>query len=203
MTRPFAEASARNGPPILGVLGREFAATRAVLEIGSGTGQHAVLFGAALPHLTWQTSDLEENHDAIRAWLRHDGPPNVLPPLTLDVRSPAPAAARYDAVFSANTAHIMSPRAVQGMFALAGAVLESGGRFCLYGPFTHGGECNAPSNAGFDASLRARDPSMGLRDLDDLDAMAAGHGLRRRRLYAMPANNELVVWQKDATGGAA
>jgi len=198
VTRPFAEASARNGPPILGVLRREFASARSVLEIGSGTGQHAVLFGAAMPHLTWQTSDLEANHGAIRSWLTDGGAPNVLPPLQLDVRSPGPVEGRYDAVFSANTAHIMSRQAVEGMFELVAEVLAAGGCFCLYGPFAHGGRFNAPGNAAFDASLRARDASMGLRDLDDLDATAGTLGLERQRLYAMPANNQLVVWRKSA-----
>jgi cyclopropane fatty-acyl-phospholipid synthase-like methyltransferase len=196
VTLPTSPAAERNRQPILEVLREELADRPRVLEIGSGTGQHAVFIAAALPHLEWQTSELPGQHAAIHAWIAHAGLPNVLPPLALDVRAPDPDGRRYDAVFSANTAHIMDIDAVRAMFALAGGVLEQGGVFCLYGPFRFDGRYTSPSNAEFDASLRMRDPVMGVRDLADLDRFAAAAGLVRARLYAMPANNHLVVWAR-------
>ncbi len=166
-----------------------------MLEIGSGTGQHAVHFASRLGHLHWQTSDLDENHAGIIAWLAEAGLANVLAPISLDV-SRASISARYDAVYSANTAHIMSFDAVIKMLALVGRVLRMGGVFCLYGPFRHFGQFNTSSNARFDASLRSRHAAMGIRDLEDLDRACAEHGLRRSSLYAVPSNNLVVVWQK-------
>lgn len=195
---PFASAAERNCQPILGVLRRELANARTVLEIGSGTGQHAAAFGVALRHLTWQPSDLEENRAGIRARLAECAAPNVLDPVVLDVLADPLPITGYDAAFSANTAHIMSLAAVRRMFALVAASLNKGGIFCLYGPFRQGGEFNTPSNAGFDESLRSRDPAMGIRNLEELDAFALAGGLRRQRVYAMPANNHLAVWRKPA-----
>ena len=195
----FAESAARNAAPILEVLQDEFRLSRSVLEIGSGTGQHAVYFAAGLPHLCWQTSDREENHAAINAWIRDARLPNIRKPIPLDVLDAAPGAEQYDAVFSSNTAHIMSPAAVRAMFALVGCALRDAGVFCLYGPFLIDGEFTTPSNHQFDAGLRARDPSMGIRDLADLDRLGEEHGLHRSALYALPANNMLAVWFKSAT----
>ena len=190
----------RNAPALLEVVRREFRDCREVLEIGSGTGQHAVAFGAAMPHLEWQTSDLAENHDGIRAWVEHAGLPNVLAPVMLDVRTAATAPASVDAVFAANTAHIMDIDAVRAMFALVGDALRTAGVFCLYGPFRTGGRFNTPSNEAFDASLRQRDPVMGIRDLETLDEFGANCGLERRRLYAVPSNNCVAVWRRRVTG---
>ena len=130
--RPVAPAAARNREPILDVLLGEFADRRAVLEIGSGTGEHAVFFAAKMPWLTWQTSDRQVQHAGIEAWIQHAGGANVLPPLLLDVNDPPAVTDGYDAVFSANTAHIMSEGEVGAMFRLVGRVLPPGGRFCLY-----------------------------------------------------------------------
>jgi cyclopropane fatty-acyl-phospholipid synthase-like methyltransferase len=193
---PTSPASERNKQPILEVLREEFRDRSRVLEIGSGTGQHAVCFGAAMPHLRWQTSDLPENHDSIRAWLAHAGLGNVKPPLVLDVETFDGGALCVDAVFSANTAHIMSFDAVRCMFRLVGELLPAHGVFCLYGPFSFDGRYSSDSNAEFDASLKQRNPSMGIRDLAHLDRLAQGAGMSRVRLYAMPANNHIVVWQK-------
>jgi cyclopropane fatty-acyl-phospholipid synthase-like methyltransferase len=168
-----------------------------VFEIGSGTGQHAVTFAAAMPAIAWQTSDLEQSHDGIRAWIGEAGLDNVLPPLNFDVLSARAASAAFDAVFSANTAHIMSYTAVQKMFELAGAMLRGGGIFCLYGPFSRGGRFSTASNEAFDTSLRARNPAMGIRDLDDLELLAGRNGMELARTYAMPANNLLVVWARQ------
>jgi len=193
--KPFAESAARNADPILEVLQDELRHSTSVLEIGSGTGQHAVCFAAAMPHLCWQTSDREENHAAINAWISDSGLENIRRPLALDVLDAAPESSQYDAVFSANTAHIMSFAAVRKMFALVGQTLKHSGLFCLYGPFRVDNEFTTPSNQQFDASLRARDPSMGIRDLAALDKLGAASGLRRGGLYALPTNNMLVVWQ--------
>jgi cyclopropane fatty-acyl-phospholipid synthase-like methyltransferase len=203
VTLPSSPAAERNRQPILEVLREEFRDRSTVLEIGSGTGQHAAWFAAALPHLEWQTSDLPEQHAAIQAWVAHARLPNLRPPLALDVRDAELEPGSYDAVFSANTAHIMDVDAVRAMFALAGRVLEEEGVFCLYGPFRFDGRYTSPSNAEFDASLRKRDPSMGVRDVVDLERYAAAGGLVRERLYAMPANNHIVVWAKRTPGEGA
>lgn len=194
--KPFAPATDRNRLPILEVLRREFADVSSVLEIGSGTGQHAVCFAQAMPQLDWQPSDLEEHHTGMQAWLDEAALPNVRAPLLLDVLVADMPPASHDAVFSANTAHIMSFDAVRKMFELVGRVLSSGGLFCLYGPFRRNGEFNTPSNANFDDQLRRNDPDMGVRDLEDLDRLGQENGLERRRIYAMPANNHMVVWEK-------
>ncbi len=195
--RPFSEYAERNGSPILDVLRYEFDRCSRALEIGSGTGQHAVRFADALTHLTWQTSDVDKNHPGIRAWVTSSGLANLLPPLSLDVRHTSLPALTYDAVYSANTAHIMSIDAVNCMFELVGTTLLAGGTFCLYGPFRQGGEFNASSNAKFHASLRAQNPEMGIRPIEDLDEFGRGHDLIRSRLYAMPANNHIAVWHKE------
>ena len=192
----LAVSTARNSGPILQVLRWELRSASRLLEIGSGNGQHATTFASELQHLTWQTSDLETNHASINSWLSQADAPNVFPPFVVDVLEAKLPAAEYDSVFSANSAHIMGERAVAAMFALVAHVLQAGGVFCLYGPFRQNGEFNAASNAAFHASLRARDAAMGIRHLEDLDAFAASRGLQRERLYAMPANNYLVVWQK-------
>jgi len=192
--RPYAEYAARNAAPILEILEREFSSASRVLEIGSGTGQHAVAFAAAMDHLHWQTSDLDENHAGIRAWVDDSGIDNIAPPLSMDVRDAAVENDIYDAVFSSNTAHIMGIDAVEKMFALVGEALRPGGVFCLYGPFRQGGEFNTMSNANFDANLRQRDVVMGIRDIEKLDEFALAVGLQRVRFYAVPSNNNVAVW---------
>ncbi|MDJ0750404.1 MAG: DUF938 domain-containing protein [Woeseiaceae bacterium] len=193
--RYFAAAAQRNASPILAVLRREFAERNSVIEIGSGTGQHAVAFASEMTHLEWQPSDVAENCPGIRAWLKDSGIRNVLPPLELDVRYDDAGHNQFDAAFSANTAHIMDKDAVRRMFAVTGKALVSGGSFCLYGPFRIGARFNAPSNAAFDASLRQQSPAMGIRDLETLEAFALSAGMRRERLYAMPSNNYVVLWR--------
>ena len=198
--KPFAEAAARNTAPILEVLEHEYRDCRSVLEIGSGTGQHAIAFGRAMPHVDWLTSDLDDNHAAIQAWISASGLTNVRQPMSLDVRHAAAAPDVVDAVFSCNTAHIMCINAVTDMFALVGRVLRPDGVFCLYGPLRVGGRFNTRSNEHFDISLRSRDPEMGIRDLETLDQMAAGNALRRSALYALPSNNFLAAWTRVPEG---
>ncbi len=195
-SKPFSEYAERNGPAILEVLRDEFSSATRVLEIGSGTGQHAVQFAGALKHLQWQTSDLDENCEGISAWVQSSGLSNLMPPLALDVRTARLPGATYDAVFSANTSHIMSLDSVERMFALIGRTLKLDGVFCLYGPFRQADAFNSPSNGRFHESLRARDSAMGIRDIEVLDEFGTKNGLTRRRLYAMPANNHVAVWVK-------
>jgi len=186
--RPFSEASERNREPILAVLKRVFAERRLVLEIGSGTGQHAAYFAPELPHLVWQTSDVAQNLPAIRQWA-----PNP-PPLELDADGTWPDVTA-DAVFSANTCHIMSWPQVERMFEGIGRIrtLQT---FCLYGPFNYGGRHTSESNARFDAMLRGRDPQSGLRDFEKISALAAAAGLTLQEDNAMPANNRLLVFHQ-------
>ena len=196
MNKPFSTACERNREPILAILRNEFADCRSVLEVGSGTGQHAVYFGAALPHLVWQTSDLAANHAGIHAWLAEAALPNVLPPLTLDIGSDAWPQEFYDGVYSANTCHIMAWQEVEAMFAGIARVLRNGGVACVYGPFNYGGQFTSASNAQFDASLRAQAAHMGIRDFEQVDRLADRHGLVLKEDHATPANNRLLVWRK-------
>ena len=200
--KPFAAAAARNAAPILDVLRRELRDSSTVLEIGSGTGQHAATFAAELSHLQWQTSDLDENHPGIRAWVDDAQLDNLHAPLSLDVRTARPEAVSADAIFSANTAHIMDIDAVEAMFALAGAALPPGGVFCLYGPFRIQGAFNTASNEQFDAGLRNRGQGMGIRDIETLDDFGARSGLVRERLYAVPSNNYVATWRRATDDGA-
>jgi predicted O-methyltransferase YrrM len=194
---PHSPAADRNAAPILAVLREHFAAARRVLEIGSGTGQHAVHFAAAMPHLAWQTSDLAEHHALIRARIETSGLANVLPPLLLDAADAATwPVQRFDAVFSANTLHIMGWAQVQAMFANLPSVLEDDAVVVIYGPFNVGGRFTSQSNADFDSQLRAADPRRGIRDLEAVNALAAGAGLVLVANPALPANNQCLVWRR-------
>lgn len=194
--KPFADACERNRGPILAVLRLALARARHVLEIGSGTGQHAVYFAEHLPHLTWQTSDLDENHDGINAWIEEAGLANVRPPLMLDVRQPRWPIARTDAIFTANTLHIMDEASVDAFFAGVARVLDDGGVLAVYGPFNYGGRFTSASNAAFDAMLRARGVGSAIRDFEAVDALAGAAGLALERDVAMPANNRMLVWRR-------
>ena len=196
MAKPNAPAALRNSNPILEVIRDEFRDCKSVLEIGSGSGQHAVFFARQMSWLTWQTSDLPENHAGINEWLEDSGLDNVKAPFDLDVEQPLQTDDRFDAVFSANTAHIMSIKAVECMFRIVGESLNDKGKFCLYGPFNRNGEFTSDSNRNFDASLKSQNPAMGIRDLEVVDPFAVANSLRRKNLYAMPANNLIVVWKK-------
>jgi len=193
----LAAHTARNLPPILEVLRLELQGRTTVLEIGSGSGQHATSIAAELDYLVWQTSDRRCNYEAIQEWLISANVRNVKRPIILDVLVDAVPECQFDAVFAANTAHIMSEAAVEKMFALAGSALRGAGIFCLYGPFRQNGQFSSPSNAEFHASLVAGDSNMGIRDLEAMDAFAGCSGLQRTGLYSMPANNLLAVWTKE------
>jgi SAM-dependent methyltransferase len=196
--KPFAESCAENQEPILAILRSAFADVRQVLEIGSGTGQHAVHFARHLPDLIWQTSDLEPNHPGIRLWLEEAALPNTLPPLALNVmRQPWPCSP-VDGVFTANTLHIVSWPAVERLLQGAAQALLPGGVMCIYGPFNYEGAFTSPSNERFDAWLKARDPASGIRDAEAVCAQAARHGLRLEADHAMPVNNRTLVLRKQA-----
>ncbi|MGY0634794.1 DUF938 domain-containing protein [Luteimonas sp. A478] len=194
--KPHAPACDRNRDPILAVLREHFADRRRVLEIGSGTGQHAVHFAQAMPWLQWQASDVAENQPGIRAWLDDAQLLNAPAPVVLDVaQSPWPA---VDAVFTANTLHIMGWDAVQAFFSGVGQVLADadGGKLVAYGPFKYDGAFTSDSNREFDAWLKARDPQSGIRDFEAVDELANDAGLRLVTDLAMPANNRCLVWKR-------
>ena len=199
--KPFAPACERNREPILAVLRERFAGCGHVLEVGSGTGQHAVHFAAAMPWLHWQCSDRAEHLPGIRAWLDEAGLDNTPPPLVLDATDPAwPRATTgsgcFDAVFTANTLHIMGWSDVEAFFRGVGEVLaREGGTLAVYGPFNYDGGYTGDSNRDFDAWLQARDPRSGIRDFEAVDELARGIGLRLVDDVAMPANNRCLVWQ--------
>lgn len=194
--KDFSEACERNRDPIVAILKRVFADRRRVLEVGSGTGQHAAYFAPLLGHLEWQPSDVAANLPSIRAWAADAAAPNLLPPIELDLDDPFPAV-QADAVFSANTCHIISWPQVERLFAGVGALLPQGGRFAVYGPFNYGGKRTSDSNARFDASLRRRDPLSGLRDAEAIVSLAARHGMALEEDNAMPANNRLLIFRRQ------
>jgi SAM-dependent methyltransferase len=194
----LSEACERNKGPILAVLREELADSTRVLEVGSGTGQHAVHFAAGLPRLLWQPSELAENLPPLAERIRLQGGANLRAPLALDVRDEPWPVAAVDAVFSANTLHIMAWSAVREFFRGVGAVLVPSGVLCVYGPFRFGGRHTSDSNAAFDHYLRERDPESGVRDFEALDAEAQAHGLRSAADHAMPANNRTLVWRRAA-----
>ncbi len=196
MEKPYSQSCENNKEPILQLLKRVFARSRRVLEIGSGTGQHSVYFAPNLPHLEWYTSDLEENLAGIRMWIEEQPAENLFPPMVLDVNASEWPVEDFDAVFSANTAHIMYWPDVEAMFHGVAKYLPFRGRFALYGPFCYRGVHTSESNVRFDQSLRARDPGMGVRDMEALEQLAEAGGLMLLEDNEMPANNRVLVWEK-------
>jgi SAM-dependent methyltransferase len=196
--RAYAPATARNREPILAELSRVLPPSGLVLEVSSGTGEHGAFFAAALPHLTWQPTDRDER--ALLSIAAHRDAAalsNLLPPLALDASSPDWPVARADAVVCINMIHIAPWAATQGLIAGAARILPPGGALYLYGPYKEGGVHTAESNHRFDLDLQLRDSAWGVRDLEDVVALAAGHGLRHTETVIMPANNRSVVFVKD------
>ena len=196
MEKPFSQACENNKAPILEVLERVFAPCRSVLEIGSGTGQHAVHFAPRLPQLYWQPSDVPENLPGIAQWRAAEPASNLLEPIALDIRARHWGVAPVDGLFTANTLHIMPWSTVQAFFAGLPGVLAPGGVLAVYGPFNYGGEYTSESNARFDQWLKARAPHQGIRAFEAVAELAAGAGLELREDNAMPANNRLLVWRR-------
>lgn len=198
MEYSVSEAADRNKAPILKIIATEFARTRRVLEIGSGTGQHALHFAAHLPHISWQPSDTGDYLPTLRERLRSEGGANLRDVIELDVRTLPWPVDIVDGIFSANTLHIMSWKAVQDFFRGVGHVLAKPGVLCIYGPFRYGDRYTSDSNARFDEFLQGRDPDSGLRDAHELDGLARQQGLQLAADHAMPANNQLLVWKRNA-----
>lgn len=194
--KPYSESCDQNQQPILEVVAPLLKDKKHVLEIGSGTGQHAVFFAEKMPNLIWQTSDREENHSGIKQWLAEAHLDNIRMPLVLDSSQEAWPELVVDAVFSANTTHIMHWPDVVNLFAGVGTILQPGGIFLLYGPFSYNNQYSSESNARFDLWLKERDPQSGVRNFQDLDALAKQAGMDFVHDYKMPANNQILYWQK-------
>ncbi len=192
-----APATERNREPLLAVLREVLPTSGRVLEVASGTGQHAAWFARALPHLVWQPTDVDaESLESIEAWRTEEGPPNLLPPRRLDAGAESWPETATDVILNVNMIHIAPWTACQGLMRGAGRVLPPGGLLVLYGPYFVEGRDTAPSNLEFDASLRARNPAWGVRSLEAVTAEAALHGLERERVVDMPSNNLTVVFRK-------
>jgi len=199
--KPFYPATHRNREPILARLKTLFTEPSLVVEVGSGTGQHAVYFTEQMPHLRWLPSDLPEALPGIRRWIAEVAHQRILPPVALDVtaeRWPIPDLEEpIDALFSANTLHIVSWQAVEKLFAGAARLLRPGGLLCIYGPFNYGGAYTSDGNRRFDATLRANDPQSGIRDVEALHELARSVRLQPQNDFEMPANNRLLVWRLE------
>jgi|APSaa5957512622_1039677.scaffolds.fasta_scaffold09556_2 cyclopropane fatty-acyl-phospholipid synthase-like methyltransferase len=195
----FSPACERNKVPILTVLKSELVDITEVWEVGSGTGQHAVFFAEELPHLMWQTTDLRKNHPDIQARVNDAQLPNLKPPLDLDVSLFPWPMQPVEAVFSANTLHIISQAAVQAFFNGIRQSLKNGGKLCVYGPFKYRGNFTSDSNEQFDRQLKQRDPASGIRDFEWINQLAQAADCCLQSDHEMPANNRLLVWKKDGS----
>lgn len=194
--KPYSEACEQNRAPILAVIRPLFSRAGRLLEIGSGTGQHAVYFAPRMPRLVWHTSDRIENHAGILRWIENEGSDNVRPPLALDVLRDEWPQSGFDAVFSANTAHIMGDEEVEAMFRGVARVLDPGGLYALYGPFNYRGGYTSDSNRRFDQWLKRHDPRSGIKDFEVLNHLAGELGLALESDHEMPVNNRILVWCK-------
>jgi cyclopropane fatty-acyl-phospholipid synthase-like methyltransferase len=192
--KQFSDACERNKDPILAVLRAHFSDRERVLEIGSGTGQHAAYFAEQLPTLIWQASDRAENLPSIRAWLDEAALPNTPAPIEFDVTQRWPRG-RYDAMFSANTLHIMSWTEVESLFVHLPSIAAQDAKLAIYGPFNYDGRFTSDSNAAFDRSLKSRGAHMGIRDFEAVNALARDAGFALIDDVPMPANNHLLIWQ--------
>lgn len=198
---PFSQACENNKRPILAILHQELHDARHVLEVGSGTGQHSVYFAPQLAHLKWQTSDVSANHDIIKAWQDAYPAPNLYPPLVFDLAQNVlplnpDINEPYDAVFTANTLHIIDWSLVKNLVALTSKALPIHGKLIIYGPFNVQGDYTSAGNRQFDAMLRQRDSGSGIRDLEAITELAKTYQLRLKSNHNMPANNQLLVFEK-------
>lgn len=191
---PFSQACENNRQPIGDVLERHLTHSGSLLEVGSGTGQHAYYFAQRFPHIQWQPSDRSDNIPLVALWVSEAGCQNLTPPWVIDVNQPPEISTRFDFVYSANTLHIMSWQEVEHFFALIPRWLVPGGKLIIYGPFNYEGNFTSASNARFDAWLREQAPHQGIRDAEAVDWLAAKHGLQAVEDVAMPANNRTLVW---------
>lgn len=195
--KPFAESSEQNKQVILAILQPLFSKLKRVLEIASGTGQHAVYFAEQMRHLQWQTSDLIENHPGICQWISESSLMNIEKPIPLNVSSDPWPQQTYDAVFSANSFHIMNPQNVIDFFMNIASVIQPQGLIVIYGPFNYAGNFTSESNARFDAMLRARNCGSGIKEFEWCNELAESVGFKLIEDYEMPQNNRMLVWQKQ------
>lgn len=196
---PFSQACENNKAPILAVLQQAFANCSRVLEVGSGTGQHAVHFATHLPHLTWQASEQPHYLAELTERLRRAALPNLPLPVPLDICQDAAPAQRFDALFSANTLHIMSWPVVEQFFSRLNELLSEQATLCIYGPFNYNDRFTSASNQAFDANLKSRDPAMGIRDISAVIAQADAAGFTLKQDHSMPANNRLLQFVRKYT----
>ena len=194
--KPFSQACENNKAPILALIREAFREPVTVWEIGSGTGQHGCYFASELPHLIWQTTDMAENLPGINAWRDEAQLPNLNKPLALDVTNTVWPCDGIDAVFTANTLHIMGWLSVELMFERFQTYLNPSATVCIYGPFNYNGNYTSDSNANFDQWLKNRDPLCGIRDFEAVMGLADRAGFRLFEDNAMPANNRLLVLKK-------
>ena len=197
MNKPFSQACENNKGPILSVLKRVFHSPCEVLEIGSGTGQHAVYFAEHLPHVTWQPSDQVVHLSGIDLWINEAKLKNIKAPLALDINQKPWPVSGIDAVFTANTLHILSWESVQVFIESLGEVMCPGAIFCCYGPFNVGGAYTSESNARFDVWLKEQNPLSAIRDLEAVKSLAGDAGIKLKEDIEMPANNKLLIWEKN------
>ena len=194
--KPYSESCDQNREPILDVIQPLLQKKKNVLEIGSGTGQHAVYFAQKMPHLIWQTSDQQVYHNGIKLWLDDAKLNNTPPPIPLNVSNDTWPKQKFDVIFSANAVHIMSWDNVVDFFDNAPRLLNKGGLFILYGPFNYKQQYTSESNARFDIWLKQRDPQSAIRDFEALDDLAKKAGMILQSDHALPANNRILVWEK-------
>lgn len=195
MNKPFSPSADRNKEPILGALRHEVSDNQQVLEIGSGTGQHACFFAESLPGILWQPTELKQNIPGIEFWINETPIKNVLPPKELDVDVHPWPDIGADVCYTCNTFHIVSMQSVKHIYQGCKALLGNSGKLCVYGPFSINGQHNSSGNAAFDQQLRASNPDSGIRDLSQLDKLAQQSGFSTYRSTKMPANNLFVVWE--------
>jgi cyclopropane fatty-acyl-phospholipid synthase-like methyltransferase len=193
--KPYSPSCDRNREPLLEILRVCFSDRKQVLEVGSGTGQHAVFFAAAMPWLTWQAADMAENLPGIAMWIDEARLPNLPSAIALSAAGPWPKR-RYDAVFSANTLHIMGWADVVKLFAGLSGVMAEDAVLAVYGPFNYGGKFTSDSNAQFDVWLKQRSSASGIRDFEAVNGLAESIGLKLIADHAMPANNRTLVWKR-------
>ncbi|MEI5640117.1 MULTISPECIES: DUF938 domain-containing protein [unclassified Pseudoalteromonas] len=196
MTKPFSQACENNKDPILEKLKPHLTGRLQLLEIGSGTGQHAVHFAQHLPELTWQTADQQMHHEGINAWLAEAQLSNLRPPLAIDLHFSWPVKQQYDAIFTANTVHIISEQLVVKLIQGAAMHLKPAGLLFIYGPFNYHGQYTSASNERFDALLQQRDPQSGIREQTWLVSLAQQHGFTLLEDHQMPANNRLLLFKR-------
>ena len=196
MDKPFSQACENNKVPILEVLQRYLTQPGSVLEVGSGTGQHAAFLSGKLPHVQWQPSDVADNLPGIHAWRDEVNHPNLASPIAFDVTQSTARPKAHDHLFSANTLHIMSWSSVESFFGLLPELINPAGYVFFYGPFKYNGDFTSPSNANFDLWLKERGEHQGIRDFEDIAELAEQAGLNLVEDVRMPANNQILVWQK-------